>query len=99
MKILFILVIASIIYEISGSFVFLKGIGTQILTASISNILLKSVVGINCPSSPSVFTSSDKTSKTYDLPSNNVCIFLSFILNPITLYPLLANSTANGKPT
>jgi hypothetical protein len=83
----------------SGSLVFLSGVGTQMMMASHSFRRRKSVVAVQLPSPTHFSTFSAVTSTMYERPA-----FISAVLGLIDLEPdsietFNANSTINGRPT
>src|SRR5438105_14632224 len=83
----------------SGSFVFRKGVGTQMLTVSRVEMTAKSVIAVRRPAAVSSATVVDATSGTYEAPLRIVATLRSSRSIPVVLNPLRANSTASGNPT
>ena len=83
----------------SGSLVFLSGVGTQMMIASHSCKRSKSVVARSRPVSTESLIRSEVTSPMYDRPAFISAAFFSSTSNPTTLKPWPANSVANGNPT
>jgi hypothetical protein len=83
----------------SGSFVFLSGVGTQMLIVSTSASAAKSAVARSMPFATSCATRSVGTSSMYDAPRLIESTFASFTSMLVTLKPAEPSSTASGRPT
>src|SRR2546426_457455 len=83
----------------SGSRVFLRGVGTQMMTASHSPRHSTSVVALSPFSPTRDVKSASGTSCTCDEPRLTPSTFARSLSIPITAKPALTNSQASGSPT
>src|SRR6266850_1170319 len=83
----------------SGSFDLRSGVGTQMITTSLRSSTPKSAVASYRPSRNRAVSSASVTSGLPGRPKLSAATRSRSVSRPVTLKPLVANSTANGRPT